>query len=630
MIRPLLQYTTQPNKHFFSRANILRCFFTYQDLPLSKIHPYQCTQNESISDHSGLDTPHEFIHDDDTPYIFTKFICSSAKLGSLNLGIQLHCSVVKLGFCSNMYVATSLVDMYGKCGYILHAQQMFDEMPHRNVVSFSSLITGYVNAQNPWMAIEIFIVMLNMGKGPTLHSVSGALVGCAQLRDVKLGAQVHGLCLKSRFEMDVVVGTSLIDMYIKSSDVEASRGVFDGVIGKNVVTWTSMVNGYSLAQRPDEAMVLVRNMSRLGIRANFLTYNCLLSSFSFPVDFDHFKQVHCCVIREGLESNHYLLVSLMTMYSRSSNAEDFLKICSTVRIWDQISWNGVIAGFANLQKGEEALVCYNNMRHQGINVDVFTLVSILKAMGIIAALDEGRQTHGLVFKIGYASNLCVQNGLVSMYAKCGRIADAEKVFFSMIEHDIYSWNSLLAGCAHNGFGTKALCLFEQMRKTTLKPDLTSYLAVLTACSHEGFLEKGLEYFDMMRNDDSLEPPKVEHYACIVNLFARAGYVHEAESLINSMLIKPGPTVYKALLSACQLYGNKEIAIRNATKLKELCPDDDATFVLISNVLATGGYWDDAAGLRNLMYDKGVKKQPAYSWILSNKNDLRSHSRRMYG
>ncbi|KAL1827531.1 hypothetical protein ACET3Z_005943 [Daucus carota] len=253
-----------------------------------------------------------------------------------------------------------------------------------------------------------------MGKGPTLHSVSGALVGCAQLRDVKLGAQVHGLCLKSRFEMDVVVGTSLIDMYIKSSDVEASRGVFDGVIGKNVVTWTSMVNGYSLAQRPDEAMVLVRNMSRLGIRANFLTYNCLLSSFSFPVDFDHFKQVHCCVIREGLESNHYLLVSLMTMYSRSSNAEDFLKICSTVRIWDQISWNGVIAGFANLQKGEEALVCYNNMRHQGINVDVFTLVSILKAMGIIAALDEGRQTHGLVFKIGYASNLCVQNGLVSI------------------------------------------------------------------------------------------------------------------------------------------------------------------------------------------------------------------------
>lgn len=214
--------------------------------------------------------------------------------------------------------------------------------------------------------------------------------------------------------------------------------------------------------------------------------------------------------------------------------------------------------------------------------------------------------------------MCVQNALVSMYAKCGKIADAEKVFLSMEEHDIVSWNSLLAGCAYNGHGSKAVGLFEEMRRTIIKPDLTSFLAVLTACSHVGLLEKGLEYYDMMRNDDSLEPPKLEHYACIVDLYARAGYIHEAESFILSMSIRPGPTVYKTLLSACQIYGNKEIAIRNATKLMELCPYDDATYVLVSNVMATGGYWDDAAELRKLMYNRGVKKQPAHSWISSKK------------
>ncbi|KAL8089661.1 hypothetical protein AgCh_039226 [Apium graveolens] len=629
MLRPLLRFCniTIPTNHLFSLALTTRLFYTSQH-SLSKILHYPSTHYEKISNYDNLDSPHE--PEDDTPYIFTKFISSASKLGSLDLGIQLHCTIFKMGFCSNVYVTTSLVNMYGKCGEILCAQQLFDEMPHRNVVTFSSLITGYVNAHDPEMAIEIFIVMLNMRRGPTVHSVSAALVGCAQLKDGRLGAQFHGLCLKSRFESNVVVGTTLVDMYLKSYDVEASRRVFDGVIDKTVVTWTTMISGYSLAQQPDEAMILVRNMLRLGFRANFMTYNCLLSSFSFPGDFDHVKQVHCHVIRQGWESNHYLSVSLMTMYSKSSNAEDFLKIYSTVKIWDQITWNGVISGLAKLQKGKEALVCFYKMRHQGINVDVFTLVAILKAMGDMAALDEGRQTHGLVFMIGYASNLCVQNGLVSMYAKCGRIADAEKVFFSMIDHDIISWNSLLSGCAHNGFGRKALELFEQMRRTVIKPDLISYLAVLTACSHEGLLEKGLEYFDMMRNDDSLDPPKIEHYACVVNLYAKAGYIYEAESFINSMSIRPGPTVYKALLSACQLYGNKEIVIRIAPKLKELCPNDDATYVLISNVLATGGYWDDAAGLRNLMYDQGVKKQPAYSWILSNKSELRPHSNRICG
>ncbi|WOG89146.1 hypothetical protein DCAR_0208382 [Daucus carota subsp. sativus] len=616
LLRYTILYTTKAANHILSRAitpHIYRMFSAHQDFDFHKIYLYPFVKKlHSISFDSN------FIHDN-TPYVFTKFVSQSAKLGSLDLGIQLHCTVIKMGFSSNLFITTSLVDMYGKCGDVLHAQQLFDEMPRRNVVTWNSLISGYVNAQISEMAIEIFVVMLHMGVVVTAHSLSTVLVGCAQLKDGRLGGQVHGLCLKTGFELNDVVGTSLIDMYSKCLDVEASRRIFDRMVERNIVTWTSLVGGYSLTQQSDEAMILVRDMLRWGVRANFVTYNCLLSSFSFPEDFNHFKQVHCCIIREGLESNRYLSVSLMTLYSESGNAENFLNICSTLKIWDQISWNAVIAGFAKLGKGEDALDCYFKMRQEGINIDVYTLSGILKAMGLIAALEEGRQTHGIVFKCGHTSNLCVQNALVSMYAKCGKIVDAEKVFLSIEEHDLVSWNSLLAGCAYNGYGSKAVGLFEQMRRTIVKPDLTSFLAVLTACSYEGLLDKGLEYFDMMRNDDSLEPPKLEHYACIVNLYARAGYIHEAESFIISMSVKPGPTVYKTLLSACQIYGNKEIAIRNATKLIELCPYDDATYVLISNVMATGGYWDDAAELRKLMYDRGVKKQPAHSWISSRKN-----------
>ncbi|KAA8543838.1 hypothetical protein F0562_021985 [Nyssa sinensis] len=273
----------------------------------------------------------------------------------------------------------------------------------------------------------------------------------------------------------------------------------------------------------------------------------------------------------------------------SNSIEDFYKICSSVTIWDQISWNAVIAGFSNLGKGEEALTCFSKMKQAGINVDFFTFTSILRAMGIISTFKEGKQTHAIIFKTGYASNVYVQNGLISMYARCGKIDDAEKAFSSIDEHDLISWNSLLLGCAHHGYGRAAIEMFELMKTTRVKPDLTTFLAVLSTCSHVGLLEKGLEYFNLMRNDDFLQPPKVEHYACIVDLYGWAGYLHEAETFINNMQIEPGPSVFKALLSACQVHGNMEITGRCMRKLVELCPNDLATYVLLSNLLATGAY-----------------------------------------
>ncbi|KAK3003080.1 hypothetical protein RJ639_019080 [Escallonia herrerae] len=329
----------------------------------------------------------------------------------------------------------------------------------------------------------------------------------------------------------------------------------------------------------------------------------------------HCKQVHCLITREGLEANGFIAVTLVSKYSECScNLEDFYKILSIVTVWDQISWNAVIGGFSNMGYGEEALMGFSKMRQSGIESDFFTFTSILGGMGIILALDEGKQIHALVFKTGYVSNLCVQNGLVSMYARCGKIHDAEKVFLLMDERDLISWNSLLSGCAHHGYGREAVELFDQMRTSVVKPDLTTFLAVLSACSHVGLLDKGLEYFNLMRDDVSLPPPKVEHYACVVDLYARAGYLHEAESFINNMPIAPGPSVFKSLLSACQVHRNKEIAVRSARNLIELFPDDPATYILLSNVLATEGYWDAAAGVRKLMCDKGMKKKPACSWL----------------
>lgn len=549
------------------------------------------------------------------PEISSKIISTCAKVGSYSLGVQMHAHVIKVGFSSNVYVFSALVDMYGKCGVILLAHRLFDEMPQRNSVTWNSLISGYLDTLFPAAAIGLFIEMQSAGMSLSEYSISAALGGCAQLQDAGLGSQVHALSLKLGFTFNVVVGTGLIDMYSKCFKVEASRRVFNGMTEKNIRSWTSMISGYAQNELPAEAMMILREMLRLGVKANYVTYTSLLSSFCCPEDLDNCREIHSLIVREGFESNSYVMVSLLTVYSECScGLDDFHNICSTITEWDQISWNAVIAGYSNLGEGEEALIWFSNMRQAGFILDVFTYVSVLKAVGIITALKGGKQIHNLVLKAGYASNICVQNGLVSMYAKCGDLTDAHEVFLSMDERDLVSWNSLLTGYAYHGYGKEAVKLFEEMRKSGVKPNLTTFLSVLSACSHFGLLDKGLEYFELMKNDHSLPPPNTEHYACVVDLYGRAGCLQEAEAFINNMPIKPGPTVFKALLSAAQVHGNKEIAVQSARRLVELCPNDPATYIVLANVLATEGNWNDAANVRKLMCDRGVRKKPGSSWV----------------
>ncbi|KAA0061871.1 pentatricopeptide repeat-containing protein [Cucumis melo var. makuwa] len=550
-----------------------------------------------------------------TPPILTKTISICTKSTLLDFGIQVHSAIIKLGFSLNPYIFTALVDMYGKCWSISDAHKVFEEMSRPSVVSWNSLVTGYLQAGYPLMAVSLFLEMLKKGIEPTPFSLSGVLVACSQLQKGELGSQLHAMSLKLRFSSNVVVGTGLIDVYSKCCNLDDSRRVFDIMQNKNVFTWTSMISGYARNQLPHEAMILMREMLHLDLKPNGMTYNSLLNSFSCPRHFDQCKQIHCRIIAEGFESNNYIAATLVTAYSEcSSSLEDYRKLCSNIRMSDQISWNAVIAGFTNLGIGEEALECFIQMRRENFDVDFFTFTSIFKAIGITSALEEGKQIHGLVYKTGYALNLSVQNGLVSMYARCGAIRDSKKVFSMMNEHDLISWNSLLSGCAYHGCGEEAIDLFEKMRRTCIKPDNTSFLAVLTACSHVGLLDKGLEYFKLMRNSELIEPPKLEHYATVVDLFGRAGKLREAEAFIESIPIEPGISIYKALLSACLIHGNKDIAIRTAKKLLELYPYDPATYIMLSNALGRDGYWDDAARIRRLMSNRGVKKEPGFSWM----------------
>ncbi|KAL8531161.1 hypothetical protein ACS0TY_007970 [Phlomoides rotata] len=595
------QHTRKSSNYNLSRAQKLQSNCQQQH--------YSSTLTANFNPDAALQQPSSLQN----PFVLNKIVSWCAETGCCSVGVQLHSHAIKLGFHENVCINTSLVDMYGKCGQISWAHKVFDGMPDRNAVTWNALISCYVKARDPSIAIELFIEMLREDIPVTPFGVSSALVACAQLGDNDLGVQVQGLSLKEGLEFNVVVGSNLIDIYAKFGNMEDSRKVFDGLVDKNVVVWTSMIAGYAHNHFPDKSMILLKEMFLSGLKANYITYNTLLSSFRFPDDLCHCRQIHCRVIQEGLDSNPFLVTTFLIAYSESAcSLKNFYSIISSVTEWDQIACNAVIAGFSNLGLVDETFMSFSRMRRAGLPVDFFTFSSVVKVLGNSSALEEGKQIHALVSKTRYLTNLYVQNGIVSMYARCGKIDDAKKVFYSMEEHDVISWNALITGCAHHGHGREAIRMFEQMQTSGVSPNLTTFLAALTACSHVGLLAKGVEYFDLMKRDHLL--PRLEHYACVVDLYGRAGFLDEAEAFINSMCIEKGPCVYKALLSACQVYGNKEIAVRCGRRLMELCPDDPALYVLLANVLATDGSWDDAAVVRNLMRVKGVTKKAGCSRV----------------
>lgn len=192
----------------------------------------------------------------------------------------------------------------------------------------------------------------------------------------------------------------------------------------------------------------------------------------------------------------------------------------------------------------------------------------------------------------------------------------KKMFDEMPERDLISWNAIIAGNAQHGNGKDALQLFEQMQKTGMKPDHITFVGVLSACNHAGLVDQGWHFFELMYQNFCITP-RVEHYACMVDLLGRSGCLEEAVDLINKMYCEPHATIWGTLLGACRVHANLELAKHAAKRLLELEPQNAAAYVQLANIYAISGRWEDVANVRKIMKNRGVIKKPACSWIEIN-------------
>ncbi|CAM6018630.1 unnamed protein product, partial [Sphagnum balticum] len=282
-----------------------------------------------------------------------------------------------------------------------------------------------------------------------------------------------------------------------------------------------------------------------------------------------------------------------------------------------VSWNAMILGNVKCGQGQKALELFQQMQPEGVPPDPVTFVGILNACASLQALEEGRHTHEQIIQNGCESNVFVGSSLVDMYAKCGSMEeawrvfnklpscdvvswtaislidmyakcgsmeDAWRVFNRMPSRDVVTWTAMLNGFSMHGHGGEAIAHFEQMCEESIEINNITFVCLLSACSHAGLVYEGLCYFDSMNLVYRI-CPTVEHYTCMVDILGRAGYLHEAEDMIKTMTGEPSIAVWMALLGACRIHGDTEVGECIAKRVLEIDPGNFAGYVLLSNIYA---------------------------------------------
>ncbi|CAN6268525.1 unnamed protein product [Urochloa humidicola] len=554
-------------------------------------------------------------------FTFVSVLGACINLDSLDLGRQVHCITVKNCMDADLFVANATLDMYSKLGAIDVAKALFSLIPDKDSVSWNALIVGLAQNEEEEEAVHMLKRMKLYGTAPDEVSLATAINACSNIQATETGKQIHCASIKYNVCSNHAVGSSLIDLYSKHGDIESSRKVLAQVDASSIVPRNAFITGLVQNNREDEAIELLQQVLKDGFKPSSFTFASILSGCAGLISSVIGKQVHCYTLKSGLLNQDASLgISLIGIYLKCKLLEDANKLLKEVPDHKSlIGWTAIISGYAQNGYSDQSLVMFWRMRSYDVRPDEATFASVLKACSDIAALADGKEIHGLITKSGFVSYETATSALIDMYAKCGDVISSFEIFKELKnKQDIMPWNSMIVGFAKNGYANEALLLFQKMQESQLKPDEVTFLGVLIACSHAGLISEGRNFFHSMSQVYGLMP-RVDHYACFVDLLGRGGHLQEAQEVIDNLPFIADGVIWATYLAACRMHKDEERGKVAAKKLAELEPQRSSTYVFLSSLHAEAGNWVEAKVAREAMREKGVTKFPGCSWItLGNK------------
>lgn len=377
--------------------------------------------------------------------------------------------------------------------------------------------------------------------------------------------------------------------------------------------WVALAIGYSRNGFSYEALLLYGDMLSRCVKPGNFAFSMALKASSDSGNAMVGRAIHAQIVKHDVgEADQVVNNALLGFYVELGCLNEVLKVFEVMPQRNVVSWNTLIAGLAGQDRPSETLGAFRVMQEEGMGFSWVTLTTVLPVCAQVTALHSGKEIHGQIIKSRKNADVPLLNSLMDMYAKCGEIGYCEKVFDKMRSRDLTSWNTMLAGYSINGQINEALALFDEMIRSSIEPDGITFVALLSGCSHSGLTSQGKRLFNAMQ--DYGVQPSLEHYACLVDILGRSGKLEEALTVAENIPMKPSGSIWGSLLNSSRLHGNVPLAEIVAERLFEIEPNNPGNYVMLSNVYANAGMWEDVKRVREMMAVTGIKKDAGCSWI----------------
>ncbi|KAJ4705802.1 Pentatricopeptide repeat [Melia azedarach] len=523
-------------------------------------------------------------------------------------GIQVHGFVVKAGLQCDVFVGTSLLHFYGTYGFVSNARRLFDEMPNKNVVSWTSLMAAYLNNGNPMEVVDMYRFMRREEVSCSENTFAAVITSCGSIENALLGYLLLGHVIKFGLENTVSVLNSLLSMFANFGSVKEARLIFDSMHKRDTISWNSMISAYARSGLCDESLRCFHWMRHVHMEINPRTLSTLLLACGSVDNLKWGRGIHGLVVKLGLNLDIWVCNTLLAMYSEAGRSKDAKFVFQEMSERDSVSWNSLIASYIQDEKYVDALEIFSNMLQNQNLVDYVTFTSALAACSDPKFVIQGKIVHALVITMGLQANLIVGNALVSMYAKSGSMNEAQQAFRIMPKRDEVTWNALIGGHAENQETDEAVNAYKLMRQEGTPMNYITFANVLGACLtpddllihgwpiHAHIVLMGLESYKYLQNS-------------LITMYAKCGDLNSSNYIFDALANKNSVT-WNAMIAANAYHGQGEEVLKLLVKMRCTGVDFDQ-FSLSEGLAATAklAILEEGQQLHNLAIKLGFDLDP---------------------
>ncbi|KAI5074936.1 hypothetical protein GOP47_0010897 [Adiantum capillus-veneris] len=475
-------------------------------------------------------------------------------------GALIHHQIVNDGLELDQVMGSCLVDMYAKGGSLKEASEVFNTIPRKDVVTWGAMIGGFAEHDKGNHSLELFERMQECGVEPNKPIFLSSLKACGSAQALSGGRILHSMIVKSILDIDVLIGSSLVDMYAKCGSLHEAQKVFDSLPKQTVVTWGAIIIGYAEQGHGDLALELFEKMKAANLTPDKVTFTCALKACIGLEAMEQGRVIHEDIKKVGLQKDVVVGTALIDMYNKCGSVEEARSVFDEMPTRNTLTWGAMLSGYAQQGHGSLALELFEAMQKEGIKPNKVTFLCALKACSCVGALLHGRWLHAEIVRHSLDADISVRNAVMDMYARCGSLQESHRLFSLLKDPDVVSWASLLTGYAKHGVYDVAEQRIEAMGHQGLKPNIAVISSLLSACSHAGVVAEGCQFFNNLTKDHGLLP-SFEHYSCMIDLFGRGGRFSEAEDLSKTMPSLPNLIAQMSLLTHIRTFTNLDFEIK---------------------------------------------------------------------